>query len=59
MTGDTVHVTPVTVEPEHELHGFCWCQPVVEDVLPEGRIYIHRRTLDSPHIEDETTRRLD
>ncbi len=45
------HVTPCPDEPEHRLDGYCWCQPVVEDVPPDGRIYIHRRTLDSPHIE--------
>ena len=36
---------------EHTLDGFCWCQPLVQNVLPEGRVFIHRRSLDSPHIE--------
>jgi hypothetical protein len=51
MTDNVSHVYPEDSEPEHKLDGFCWCQPLVEDVAPEGRIYIHRRSLDSPHIE--------
>lgn len=36
---------------EHQLDGFCWCQPTVETDTDGGHIFIHRRTLDSPHIE--------
>lgn len=47
------HVYPAHAEIEHELSGFCWCQPTYEDTPDGGRIFIHRRTLDSPHIERE------
>jgi hypothetical protein len=49
-----LHVTPVTAsdEPMHILDGFCWCQPLAEAQPTGGYIYIHRRTLDSPHIEE-------
>jgi hypothetical protein len=61
-----VHVTPTTFGSlrtaidlpspegdmfEHQLNGFCWCQPLVEHQWPGGDLYIHRRSLDSPHIE--------
>lgn len=43
---------PPTDEPEHVLEGFCWCQPLVEtDVATGGHLFIHRRSVDSPHIE--------
>jgi hypothetical protein len=50
-----VHVTPETAsdEPTHQLDGFCWCQPLAE-VEIGGVVYIHRRTLDSPHIETDS-----
>ncbi len=38
---------------EHKLDGFCWCQPLVETQLDGSHLYIHRRSLDSPHIEVE------
>lgn len=47
----TFHVTPESDEPEHAVNGFCWCMPTYEDVGLDGRIYIHRRTLDSPSRE--------
>jgi len=52
----TVHVYPVDDvgqpdETDHRLDGFCWCQPSVEEVPPDGRIFIHRQTIDSPHRE--------
>jgi len=50
---NTAHVTPEPDDPPHKLDGFCWCQPVYEDVGLEGRIYIHRRSLDSPHREND------
>ncbi len=43
-----------TVEPEHLLNGFCWCQPLVEtDIVTGDHLFIHRRSVDSPHIEIE------
>lgn len=43
-----------TVEPEHQLNGFCWCQPLVEtDAVTGAHLFIHRRSLDSPHIETD------
>ena len=42
----------MTAEPEHVLSGWCWCQPLVEyDLASDGQLFIHRRSLDSPHIE--------
>jgi DNA-binding CsgD family transcriptional regulator len=39
----------------HDLHAFCWCQPRVEtDLVTGGHLIIHRRSLDSLHIEDRT-----
>jgi hypothetical protein len=39
-------------EPIHQLNGFCWCQPLVETDIADGsHLYIHRRSIDSPHIE--------
>jgi len=38
--------------PEHILDGMCWCQPTVEDTLDGGHLFIHRRTIDSPRLED-------
>ena len=35
---------------EHRLDGLCWCQPLVKD-SSDGLIYVHRRTIDSPHEE--------
>lgn len=41
-----------TSEPEHALNGFCWCQPLVEtDPVTGNHLFIHRRSIDSPHIE--------
>lgn len=35
--------------PEHTTDtDWCWCQPKIQDVLPDGRIIIHRRTADGP-----------
>lgn len=51
MRADCVLPTPEGETLDHQLNGFCWCQPLVEDVLPDGHLYIHRRSLDSPHIE--------
>lgn len=49
------HSTPGTSsdEPMHSLAGSCWCQPVVdyEDPISGARVYLHRRTLDSPAYE--------
>lgn len=46
---------PPTDEPEHVLGGFCWCQPLVEtDLVTEDHLFIHRRSVDSPHIEVES-----
>lgn len=43
---------PPTEEPEHILTAFCWCQPLVETDLATGcHRFIHRRSVDSPHIE--------
>jgi hypothetical protein len=43
---------PPTDEPEHVLTGFCWCQPLVEtDPVTGDHLFIHRRSIDSPHIE--------
>jgi hypothetical protein len=42
------------VEPDdwqHKASPWCWCQPVVEEVPPDGRIYIHRRFIDGPAYE--------
>lgn len=36
---------------EHVLSGTCWCQPLVEHDPVDGDLFIHRRSLDSPHIE--------
>ncbi len=45
---------PPTDEPEHVLSGFCWCQPLAErDDVTGDYLYIHRRSVDSPHIEVE------
>ena len=42
-----------TDEPEHVLTGFCWCQPLVEtDPVTGDHLFIHRRSIDSPHIEE-------
>lgn len=39
---------------EHKLNGFCWCQPLVEtDLVTGGQLYIHRRSIDSSHIEPD------
>ena len=49
---DTGKPLETTEEPEHQLHGFCWCQPLVEtDVATGDSLFIHRRSLDAPHIE--------
>lgn len=50
-----IQVVPETwsTENEHVLNGFCWCQPLAEAQPDGGYVYIHRRTLDSPHIEVE------
>lgn len=55
MSGiESRHVIPVgEAEPEHRDDGFCWCQPTVEDVPPNGRIYIHRRWIDGNLREPE------
>lgn len=46
---------PPTEEPEHVLNGFCWCQPLVEtDAVTGDHLFIHRRSVDSPHIEAES-----
>ena len=37
----------------HTINGLCWCQPLVETDPTGNRLYIHRRSLDSPHIEDD------
>ena len=42
---------PISIEPPLEhltATDYCWCQPRIEDVLPDGRIIIHRRTADGP-----------
>ena len=53
---ETIHVYPVDADSKHITDGrFCWCQPSIEDVLPNGRIVIHRRSVDSPHIETDET----
>jgi len=52
----TAHVVPVMVSTElpHELGaGECWCQPVVKDEPPDGRIVIHRRYMDGPAIDPD------
>ena len=36
---------------EHKLDGFCWCQPLVETQLDGSHLFIHRRSLDDPHLE--------
>lgn len=56
MTTAVVHVTPELpageFEPMHDTDGgYCWCQPTVEGYV-EGRVVIHRRSLDSPRYED-------
>ena len=53
--GAVRHVVPVVAdgEPEHDTTGFCWCQPLHEGFLGGGHLYIHRRTLDSPHIDTD------
>jgi hypothetical protein len=48
-----MEITPIPDEPFHLLGSPCWCQPTVEDVLPSGRLVIHRRTLDSPRYESD------
>lgn len=50
---NVVHVYPLPDEPEHQMNGFCWCQPLAEEQLTGGWVYIHRRSLDSPHIEED------
>jgi hypothetical protein len=49
---DTGKPLDPTDEPEHDLHGMCWCSPLVEtDVATGDHLFIHRRSLDAPHIE--------
>lgn len=51
---DTGKPLEPTEEPEHQLDGFCWCQPLVEtDDVTGSHLFIHRRSLDSPHIETD------
>ncbi len=51
---DTGKPLEPTAEPEHVLNGFCWCHPLVEtDAVTGDHLFIHRRSLDSPHIEVE------
>jgi hypothetical protein len=49
------YLPSVTVPtPSHNLHGFCWCQPIVEtDPVTGDHLFIHRRSLDSQHIEED------
>lgn len=47
------HVVPVSGD--HKADPFCWCQPVYEDLLPSGRIFIHRRYLDGSAREKPAT----
>lgn len=54
----TVHVAPIqsSDDPMHELgDGACWCQPAVDDVLPSGRVVIHRRLIDGPARDPDDT----
>lgn len=54
----TTHVAPIqsSDDPMHELgDGACWCQPAVEDVLPSGRVVIHRRFMDGPARDPDDT----
>lgn len=46
--GERVRVSPPVVanasrsdESEHQLSGFCWCQPTAEDT-GDGHIFVHR-----------------
>jgi hypothetical protein len=48
-----MEITPIPDEPFHSLGSPCWCQPAVEEVPPQGRLIIHRRTLDSPRYEPD------
>lgn len=46
-----VHVVPA--DQEHETNPACWCGPVTsyEDPAFGGRVWLHRRGHDLPHIE--------
>ena len=43
------HVCPA--DQEHDLSPACWCQPVLDysDVVTGNRVWVHRRTHDTPH----------
>jgi hypothetical protein len=42
---------PVPIDPpdEHTTEtDWCWCQPRIIEVLPAGRVIVHRREVDGP-----------
>lgn len=42
---------PIPIDPpaQHTTDSdSCWCQPRIIETLPDGRIIVHKRTMDGP-----------
>lgn len=53
MGDNDQHVMPASQE--HVAGPGCWCRPIVEyeDPVTRGKVWLHRRALDTPYRETD------